>query len=310
MKMVSYALLLLVIPWFVNTLLNEDRDRFLTHLIILGTIILIIGVALRFVYPGFVIFIGDRFSGLLGNPNGLGIFGFLFFSMVTIILTHHPHLLTFKEKVVVYGVIVLSMVWAGSRGGLFSSALFLAGWYLFSRSTLIGFIVMTSIFISYQLIIGNFVEIVTSLGLQNYFRLETFQSGAGRLVARDFAFKQIETQYWMGKGFGYTEYLMKLHAHEFLRTEHQGNVHNSYLTMWLDTGLIGLIAFCYGWFKNFIRAAHNSSLVWALLFGLILSTTVESWLAASLNPFTIQLVIILSLLSNPGFYNEDTVPIY
>lgn len=310
MKMVSYALLFLVIPWLVNELINEDCDHFLSHLIMLGTIVLIIGVALRFVYPTFVIFKGDRFSGLLGNPNGMGIFGFLFFSMVTIILTHHPQLLIFKEKVVVYVVIILSMVWAGSRGGLFSLALFLVGWYLFRKSTLMGFIVMTCLYLSYQYIISNFAQIVSSVGLQAYFRLETFQSGAGRLVARDFAWKQIDLQYWIGKGFGYTEYLMKLHAHEFLKTEHQGNVHNSYLTIWLDTGLVGLIAFCFGWLKNFVRAARNTPLVWALFFGLILSTSVESWLAASLNPFTIQLVIILSLLSNPKFYNEDTIPLY
>jgi len=304
-KMISYALLLLVIPWMINELLNENRDRLLSHLIILGTVVLAIGVVLRFVLPFFVIFLGNRYSGLLGNPNGMGIYGFLFLALVTIILTYHPHLFKRYEKIAIYAVILLSMVWAASRGGLFASALFLLGWYLFRKNTLIGFIVMGSIFISYQLVIANFEEIVTSLGLQHYFRLETFQSGAGRLVASKFAWKHIETQFWLGKGFGYTDYLMKLHARDFLQLGHQGNVHNSYLTMWLDTGLVGLIAFCFGWLKNFFRAARNSPLVWALFFGLLLSTFVESWLSASLNPYTIQLVIILSLLSNPEFYRRE-----
>ena len=307
MKMVSYAILLLAIPKLINQLIGTNRERLLSHLILLGTLILLTGVILKFVYPAFVLFMGERFSGLLGNPNGMGIFGFMFFSMVTIILHYHPRLFSFNEKVVIYALILISMVWAGSRGGLFSSALFLLGAYLFRRNTIMGFILMTALFISYQFVVANFEMIVTTLGLQNYFRLETFDAGAGRLEAYTFMWGHIQEQFWMGKGFGYTEYLMKESAALFEQTGHQGNAHNSYLTIWLDTGLFGLIAFCIGWLVNFIRAAKSSPFVWALLFGLLLSTSVESWLSASLNPFTIQLVIILSLLSNPGFYGKKSV---
>jgi len=304
-KMASYALLLMVIPWIVAKLMDEDRDRFLYHLIMLGTLVLAVGAALRFTYPGFVIFGGERFSGILGNPNGMGIFGFMFFCMVTLIITYHPLIFNLKEKVVIYGLIIISLIWSGSRGGMFSTALFLAGWYFFRKNTILGFVVMTTVFISYQLIEQNFVEIVTSMGLQDFFRLDTLATGSGRIVAREFAWKQIESQYWMGKGFGFTEYLMKINQKMFLKEGHQGNVHNSYLTVWLDTGLLGLIAFCWGWIKNFMKTAAYAPVVWAVLFGMLLSTTVESWLAASLNPFTIQLVIILSMLGNPRFYKSS-----
>lgn len=303
-KMLSYALLLMVIPWIISQLMVQDRDRLLFHLIMLGTLLLAIGVLLRFIYPGFVIFGGERFSGILGNPNGMGIYGFMFFCMVTLIITYHPLLFTLNEKIVIYGLIVVSLIMSGSRGGIFSSALFLVGLFIFKRNTLLGFVVMTTIFVSYQVVEQNFVEIVTSMGLQDFFRLDTLKTGSGRIVAREFAWKQIESQYWMGKGFGFTEYLMKLHAKDFLREGHQGNVHNSYLTIWLDTGLLGLVAFCWGWIRNFMKAAVYAPVVWAVLFGMLLSTTVESWLAASLNPYTIQLVIILSLLGNPRFYER------
>jgi O-antigen ligase len=303
-KMLSYTLLLIVIPWIISQLMEQDRDRLLFHLIMLGTFVLAIGVLLRFIYPGFVIFGGERFSGILGNPNGMGIYGFMFFCLVTLIFTYHPLLFTFKEKIVIYGLIIVSLIMSGSRGGMFSTSLFLAGWYFFKRSTLLGFVVMTTLFISYQYVEQNFVAIVTSMGLQDFFRLDTLSTGSGRIVAREFAWKQIETQYWLGKGFGFTEYLMKLHAKDFLKEGHQGNVHNSYLTIWLDTGLLGLIAFCWGWIKNFMRSAAYAPVVWAVLFGMLLSTTVESWLAASLNPFTIQLVIVLSLLGNGRFYER------
>jgi len=36
----------------------------------------------------------------------------------------------------------------------------------------------------------------------------------------------------------------------------------------------------------------------------LLSISVESWLVASLNPFTIVLVIILSMMGNEKFYRQ------
>lgn len=305
MKMSSYALLLLVIPWLINKALIFNRDYFLIHFVLLGTLVLFSGLFLKVVSPGFVSFLGGRFSGLLGNPNGLGIYAFMFFVLVTVIFTYHSYLFTKKEKLGVYAIILISLALSGSRGGMFSTMLFMLGWFLFRKSKTIGFVVMISLLISYQLILANLDLIAASLGLEAFLRVETLSSGSGRLVAQEFALDQIKTQYWLGKGFGFAEYLMKINAEDFLSTEHQGNVHNSYLTIWLDTGLIGLIAFCYGWLVNFIRAAKMSPIIWALLFGLLLSTSVESWLSSSLNPFTIQLVIILSLVGNYTFYREN-----
>jgi len=305
MKMSSYALLLLLIPRLVNKALLSGSDSFLVHLVLLGTLVLLAGLILRVVSPGFVMFLGGRFSGLLGNPNGLGIYSFLFFMMVSLIFKYHGNLFSSKEKILVYGIITISLVLSGSRGGLFATLLFLLGWYFFDKSKLLGFVVLTSIFISYQLIVANIDQIASALGLEAFLRIETLKTGSGRLVAQKFALEQIQKNYWVGKGFGYGEYLMKISAERFLETEHQGNVHNSYLTLWLDTGLIGLIAFCLGWISNFIRAAKHSSLVWAIFFGVLLSTSVESWLSASLNPFTIQLVIVLSLASHFAFHKEN-----
>jgi len=250
-------------------------------------------------------FLGDRFSGLLGNPNGLGIYAFMFFALVKVIFTYHSHLFTRKEKLGVYAIILLSLILSGSRGGMFATMLFMLGWYLFGKSKRLGFVIMISLLVSYQLILANLDQIASAFGLEAFLRVETLSSGSGRLVAREFAFSRIQSNYWLGKGFGYAEYLMKLYAEDFKGTEHQGNVHNSYLTIWLDTGLVGLIAFCYGWLINFIQAARMSPVIWALLFGLLLSTSVESWLAASLNPFTIQLVIILSMVGNRAFYWQN-----
>ncbi|MCW3807476.1 O-antigen ligase family protein [Plebeiibacterium marinum] len=304
-KMLSYFLLLYIVPHIVQQALYLNKVRFLKGIIATGALILIIGLALKYISPSLVMFKGGRYNGLLGNPNGLGIFAFCFFMMYLLIYKYHKHYFFKSEHLIILSIIGLSLILAGSRGGIFSSSLFLIGYFLFERSITLGFIVLSSTFISYQLVTTNLIEIIDFLGLQEYFRLNSLEEGSGRLVAFEFAWKQIQNNYWIGKGFGYTDYLMYQYKDYFLGKGHQGNVHNSYLTIWLNSGLLGLLAFLWGWLKNFYIVSLKSPLVWAVLFGVILSTTVESWLAASMNPFTIQLVIILSLLGNPLFYKQE-----
>ena len=305
-KMASYFLLLYVIPQLVLRLLITEKERLLKGLTAFGTLVLIVGLALKYVMPDLVIFQETgRFNGLLGNPNGLGIFSFVFFMLYMLIRKYNPEYFTPKEHWIILGAIATSLVFAGSRGGIFSALLFIAGYFLFQRSIILGFIVMISVFVSYQLVMANLETLISDFNLQEYFRIETLEKGSGRLEAYKFAWQQIQYNYWFGRGFGYTEYLMHKYADYFISKGHQGNVHNSYLTIWLDTGLIGLIAFIWGWLKNFYKASIYSPLIWAVLFGTLLTTTVESWLAASLNPFTIQLVIIVTLLSRPEFYEKE-----
>lgn len=313
-KTLSYVLLLLIVPGVVFLLLKYERERFLFHLCLLGAGILALGLVLRFVMPDFVIFKGERFSGLLGNPNGLGIYSFVFLMLFTFVSAFHKKLFTNWQKILVYVLIGLSAVFAGSRGGIFSSLLFILGWFLLRRDAILGFITMAVVFASYQLVMANFVEIVTYLDLQDYFRLETLDTGSGRVVVAEVAWRHIHENYWFSKGFTYNETVLAQYQDYFKQHGHQGNVHNSWLTMWLDTGLVGLILFSFGWLVNFIKAAKFTPLVWAAMFGLLLSISVESWLTASLNPFTIVLVIMLSMLANPYFYPQlypaaDTSPV-
>jgi O-antigen ligase len=312
-KTLSYVLLLVLVPGVVFLLLKYERERFLFHLCLMGAGILALGLVLRFVMPDFVIFGGERFSGMLGNPNGLGIYSFVFLMLFTFVSAFHKRLFSNWQKILVYTLIGLSIIFSGSRGGIFSSLLFVLGWMLIKQNPLLGFITMAVVFVSYQLVMANFVEIVTNLNLQDYFRLETLDTGSGRVVAAEIAWKHIHENYWFSKGFTYNETVLAQYQDYFMKHGHQGNIHNSWLTMWLDTGLVGLILFSFGWIVNFFRAARFTPLVWAALFGLLLSISVESWLTASLNPFTIVLVIILSMLANPYFYPqlypiEDTNP--
>jgi O-antigen ligase len=306
-KMASYFFLVYTIPLLVIRLLRWDKMRFLRGLIALCAIVLGGGLVLRLIIPDFVMFKGERFNGLLGNPNGLGIYVLCFLMMYMLVRHHNRSCFSRKEHYFVLGVIVLSLVLSGSRGGLISSMLFYVGYLLFQRSIIVGFAVLTCLFLFFQGLLVYATTIIVSMGLADYFRLDTLEAGSGRLVAFQFAWQHIQYNLWLGKGFGYADYLMSEWADYFLSLGHQGNVHNSYLTVWLDTGFIGLTAFVWGWIGAIWTAAKKSPLAWAVLFGIMLSTSVESWLAASMNPFTIQLVIILTLLSRREFYSAKSL---
>jgi O-antigen ligase len=301
-KTLSYLLLLITIPSIVNFLLQYEKERFLRSIIITGILILSTGLVLLIIYPTFVNFDSERYSGLLGNPNAIGIYCFLFFALIKIINHFHPYLFSRKELIIIYGILFISLFLSGSRGGIFASSLFFLSWILLKRSVIIAFLTIALLMLFYQIIITNFEQITIALNLDEYFRLETLRTGSGRVYAKEIAWQSINENFWFSNGFNYSEYILQQHKAYFIKMGHIGNFHNSFLTIWVDTGLFGLIFFSIAWLINFLKAAANSPLVWAVFYGLLLSISVESWLIASLNPFTIILVIILSLMANKNFY--------
>ena len=84
----------------------------------------------------------------------------MFLMLFTFVSAFHKRLFSNWQKILVYTLIGLS-VFSGSRGGIFSSLLFVLGWMLI-KQTLVWFYYNGSGFVSYQLVM-NFVEIVTYL---------------------------------------------------------------------------------------------------------------------------------------------------
>ena len=159
---------------------------------------------------------------------------------------------------------------------------------------------------AYQYVFSNFELIIRTLGLGEYFRIETLANGSGRDVAWSFAWEKIQDNFFLGKGFAYDEVLFYniSNSDSLSILGHQGNAHNSYLTIWLNTGIIGLFLFARGFLLAFFKGAKNTIISLPVMFAVLFSANFESWMAASLNPITIQLWIILALLISPVF-NED-----
>ena len=294
-KTLSYFLLFFIVPNYFSYLYQNYGVELIQKIIWFITTLLIIGFFIRFINPNFVI-LADRYKSILGNPNGLGIYTFLFFCFFTISNEIFKDLFNTKQRSFIYSVILISLLLCGARSSIIAVGIFLIFRYFNKLSPFLSFLLLIIFIISYEYVNLNFESIIINLGLEKYFRIDTLKNGSGRLVAWEFAWKNIEYNFFLGRGFSYTEYLYKLNFSMLSKLGHQGAAHNAYLTLWLDSGLIGLTAFLFGLIGIVIKISKMSKSVFPLLFAVIFSNQFESWLTASLNPFTIIFLMCLSLI--------------
>jgi len=300
-KTLSYALILFAAPQFLIYSFKDRGPIVIKDIIYLGVFMIVTGFLIRFVDPNWVTSHGGRFRGLFGNPNGLGIFIILIFALTLIARDYFKALFTKADLRWILITLVLALVMSGSRSALIAVVLF----YLFSRfykfSPFLGFILFLAVSVGAEILSQNLVPIVQGLGLSDYFRVETLEDASGRYIAWEFAWESIQENYWLGRGFSFDEWLMHENQDFLNDLGHQGGVHNTYLIIWLNTGIVGLLLFLRGYLILAIKGAKNSAMSFPLLWMVLFSIMLEPWLAASLNPFTILFLFGLVILTNPLF---------
>ena len=294
-KSVSLILLFTTVPSLLLSAYENKGKSFLHSLIWFGWMLLSITLILSFVMPSSVIYYG-RYSGVFRNPNGLGVFVTLFFFLFRVVNDLFPDLFKRKDRWLITGVCFLSIILCGSRGALLAVIIFLTFNQFYKISPYLGFLIMVLAISLANYTLSQLPVIITGLGLQEYFRLESLENGSGRLVAWEFAIERIKESPYLGRGIGYTDYIFHKNYIELNLLGHQGNAHNSYLTYWLDTGIFGLVSLLIGLLIVFIKSSFNSRVALPICYAFLFMINVESWLIASLNPFTIILVMILTLL--------------
>jgi O-antigen ligase len=304
-KTISYILLLILVPSYMVYFFKTEGIVFLRKMIFFFTLIILVGYLLRLVFPEFGSIEGGRLRGFFGNPNGLGIFLFLFFVFFYTISDFYPNLFSNIEYRFVFFTILFALVLTGSRSALVSVLMVMLFKRLQYASAFLSFIMFVAIIVSYQIITVNIVDIVKFMGLETYFRVNTLEEGSGRFIAWRFAWMKIQGFYYVGGGFGNDEYIMRQNYRELAILGHQGGVHNSYLTFWFDTGLLGLIFYFFNFIRIFINGVKKNKLAVPCLYAVLFSITYESWLAGSLNPFTIILLLTISLFICPEFSPEE-----
>lgn len=298
-KTVSYALIFLVVPNYVLYCFRLYKWDFFKNLVWFVVLMLISQQLMRLSGSPGQYLITDRFRGFFGNPNGMAIFVYL--SLVLFMVVNHLHhgLFSRSGQLVIYAVLFYYLITCGARTALMASLMFMLFIQFFRISVLLGIISFIAFIGVSELLASNLPAIITAMGLQNYLRVDTISDGSGRYIAWTYVWDLINHHgyFLFGAGFENEGYLM-LKAYSYLsRLGHEGGVHNSYLAFWLNVGIVGLLIYFRSFVLIFIKASKNTSIAFAVMFSVLFSILYESWLAGSLNPYTIMLLIILTVMS-------------
>jgi O-antigen ligase len=291
-KTISYNLIFFIVPNYFLSSYKEEGDLFIKDIISFLCLFLLISLILIPFSSENLLFIEGRYNGLLGNPNGIGVFVSILYVFFFIADELFPNLFFRQDKILIILSVLISAVLCGSRNSIVTIMIFYFSSKLFKYSIVFGFISILFIGLLRDEI-GNFLLFaIDSFGLKEFYRVDDVEKGSGRLIAWIFGWEKVQENFFFGQGFNYTNYLYGQFFEKLSRLGHQGNAHNSYLTLWLDTGLIGLFLVLRGLFLSFIRVFNVSPLFLSALLSILFSMFFESWFAASLNPFTFQVVCI------------------
>lgn len=315
-KTISYSLIVLIVLQY-GTRLVRDRcwevARTVERMIAFA-----FGGGLLFiaVLPSIAFFATGRFRGIMGNPDGIGVLATLVLPFQLAMLDHETGDRKRKVKWAI-AFTVVSAILSGSRGALVGIVLVpLTRWVFRGKWPL----KVAAGVLSFGLLLGGIKAInsadqlaLTDAGTA--LRAETLASGGGRFFAWQYAMEYIRTAPVIGRGFAFEELVFSDDYRNVVFTErggHQGGIHNGYLGLALNTGLLGLALFLL-FFAVFVRRLRQWTAVAPLVVAGAWSSVVEGWIVASLNAYTllfyIELLIIARLPALSRTSSRDGAPI-
>jgi hypothetical protein len=308
-KTASFIISFFVIPNFVTKLYREEGPQFFKRFVFCVFTFLLLGFLFKYTIPGVASLESGRFRGVFGNPNGLGLYCVMAFIIFFVLNEFFPDLFNKRERIIIYIAILFSIFLSDSRNAILAIVIFYFFQSFFSLSPFLGLVVFLMILFFAEIISNNLTAIILSLGLGDVFRIKTLDDGSGRYIAWDFAWKQIQNNFFIGKGFAYNEYYMRQHYGELGKLGHQGGIHNSFLTFWMDQGLIGLLIYLRSYFLMFIKASKKSKFAYPIMFAISFTAIFESWLVGSLSAFAFLAMFIFSIITSdeiiPDPKNQD-----
>ena len=205
----------------------------------------------------------------------------------------HRGLFSRTSVIFIYAVLAYYLITCGARTSLMSSLMFLVFIQFFRISLLLGIISFIAFIGLAELLSSNLPFVINALGLHEYMRVDTLADGTGRYIAWQYVWQQINEKGFLLFGGGFeNDYVILVRAYPILSPlGHEGGAHNSYLTFWLNVGIVGLILYFRSFALIFIKAGKNTSLAMAVMFSVLFSVLYESWLTA------ILLLVILTVMS-------------
>lgn len=308
-KTASYFIINFVVLNYVEYLYRID-SKFSIKYFYLLLLAISAGFLISFFNLNFSWRLGNRYNGIYGNPNGLALSSFIYF-----IFAFHLYI---NKKIInkyiffIFSfLIVLGLIYSASRGGLLSIIIFLFIYYLnkikiYFKIIILSFVIPVAIFLSNP---ANLVSVARQLGIAEKFRVENAKDGGGRFLAWQVAMDNLPESILIGKGIDYDVYLFAGYQKMFLAMGHEGNVHNSFITILLNTGSIGLL-FILIYLYSLLRQIKYQAFFYATLASCFFSAFFESWLSGSLNPYLIFFLTNIVIIISDQLNHENSVSLH
>lgn len=290
-KTISYLFVILVcyhliMPWLVK---KEENASELIHFF---GLILLIGLTIFMISPSSVA-LGNRYQGIFGNPNGLGLACMVW---TPYLYAAYKKGWKFRKWGFFALFLLISLLLSQSRNSLAGVAMFFLFLYILRTKTRRR-IVFWGIPIIYLVVSSvDWAGLIQMIGLGDYLRIEGIETASGRTMSWAYALLKIPENFWFGGGFTYTEYVYhEIIPPEFDAFRQMSSTWNSYLTLLLNNGLIGTIAFLTFVFAQ-VKYSKDKWMAFAYILAMLLGAVFETWLTASLNSFTIYFYIMVAYL--------------
>ncbi|MEL6842726.1 MAG: O-antigen ligase family protein [Bacteroidota bacterium] len=293
-KMISYFLLIFLTLHFFPYLIHKTKGKVLMDISYLSALVMILGILGIVFYPN-VVYLAGRFRGILGNPNGLGIYATLTFPLALCLIELFPHK---KHSLrIIMTLITFSVILSGSRTALGTIGIFYALYIFYKRGSVYVFALWAFILPTAYLVIKSvsIERLVQMVGLGEFLRVESLTTGTGRFLAWSMGLAEINRNPFIGKGFAYEEIFFHELEDILIATEHQGGMHNSFLTFIMNNGYIGFTFFLI-FLLIMLSKVRARAFGMPFIIAALISATFESWLNSSLNAFTIHFFLVLTLL--------------
>ncbi|WP_157614201.1 O-antigen ligase family protein [Pseudotamlana agarivorans] len=242
-----------------------------------------------------------RFKGLLGNPNGLAML-LVFIYGITDLLKTRKELPYLEKKIKLLNIAIWFMiVLTGSRTALIAIICYVV---LKSFSNKVKLRIPMLLLVTLALVVFfnlDLNDLIRSVGLENYIRLNSLESASGRKEVWIVAWEEIKNNFWFGQGFTYDNFFIKDYADRYIpgvAARQWNGVWSSYLSLLLNVGIIGLLCYIL-MVVNFYKKAQIKPIGLIFMVMVFLVGFTESWMAASMNPFTPLFFLYWAIQNQP-----------
>ncbi|WP_029035321.1 O-antigen ligase family protein [Salinimicrobium terrae] len=280
-----------------------------TSQIILGFLILVFGLNSLLIFGGPEMYLVGRFRGVMGNPNELGLIAAFSYGIIDLLKSRNETDFSRRGFLLLKIILVAIIIFTGSRTALFGLILYEITFRLFQNKLLLAVSLLTLGTLYYISLSIDPVAIIQSLGLSQELRVESLITGSGRTEVWKIAWEEIKLNPWFGQGMLYDQYFIEEYVDQNLSgvvARHWAGIWNSYLSLLMDVGIIGLVAFFFFIYKVF-NLSNQRNLAAAFLVLTLFAGITESWMAASMNAFTPMFMLYWAIQSHPVNDPEEVI---